>query len=141
MPEPCVIVAGTAHGEALRLEEPLSLWGGLDSATGLIIDRHHPQLGQSVAARVVVMASGRGSSSGSSVLAEAVRAGVGPAGIVLAEPDGILAVGGVAIAELYPELRIPIVVAEPSLLDSIATGDLVSITEEGGLIVRPEPGG
>ena len=37
------LVPGSAAGPVLRLDEPLSFWGGLDSATGTIIDRLHPQ--------------------------------------------------------------------------------------------------
>ena len=72
------MVPGAAQGDVLRLDEPLSFWGGLDPETGRIIDRHHPQLDESVVGRVLVMPSGRGSSSASSALCEAIRAGTGP---------------------------------------------------------------
>lgn len=133
MSDAVILVGGDAAGPVLRLDEPLSLWGGLDPATGRIIDHHHPQFGESVTGRILVLGSGRGSSSGSSVLAEAVRAGVGPVGVILAEPDGILAVGGVVIAELYPQKRIPIVVAGAQALEGLATGDTVAIS--GGTII------
>jgi predicted aconitase with swiveling domain len=42
---------GPVEGEVLHLDEPLSFWGGLDAATGEVIDRHHPQSGLSVAGR------------------------------------------------------------------------------------------
>ena len=48
---------------ALVLTEPLSLWGGMDPAIGLLIDARHPQRGMSLTGRIVVMPSGRGSSS------------------------------------------------------------------------------
>ena len=71
MPEqgstPLVLVAGTATGEVLRLDEPLSFWGGMETVGGRIIDQRHPQVGEIVAGRVLVMPFGRGSSSGSSV--------------------------------------------------------------------------
>ena len=70
----------TPSGLALVLDEPLSFWGGLDPATGALIDTHHPQRGATVAGRVLVMPSGRGSSSSSYVLAEAIRAGHGTRG-------------------------------------------------------------
>ena len=46
------------------------------------------------------MPSGRGSSSSSSVLAEAIRAGTAPAAIVLGEADPILALGAIVAREL-----------------------------------------
>jgi len=131
MSERPVVVTGVVSGVALVLEEPLSLWGGLDPATGTIVDRHHPQVGQSVTGKVLVLPSGRGSSGGSSVLAETVRAGVGPAAVILAVPDPILMVGGVVLAELYPDRAIPIVVADLSTFEGLRSGGLVSIDERG----------
>jgi predicted aconitase with swiveling domain len=116
-------------GAALVLTEPLSLWGGMDPATGMLIDAHHPQRGVSVVGRVVVMASGRGSSSSASVLAEAVRAGTAPAAILLAEPDLILAVGSLVAEELYG-VRVPVIVGDADALATIRDGETVTI--EGG---------
>jgi uncharacterized protein len=92
---------GAASGTPLRLDEPLSFWGGLDLATGRIVDRWHPQGGANVAGRVLMMPAGRGSSSGSAALAEAIRAGVGPAAILLLQRDPIVVVGAMVAAELY----------------------------------------
>ena len=105
------------------LEEPLSFWGGVDPATGEIIDIRHPQRGANVAGRVLVMALGRGSSSSSSVLAEAIRAGTAPAAIVLTEPDPILATGLIVARELYGR-TIPLVMASAAAL---RTGEAVVV--------------
>ena len=117
-------------GRALVLDEPLSLWGGMDPATGELIDAHHPQRGASLAGRVVVVASGRGSSSSASVLAEAVRAGTAPAAIVLAEPDLILAIGSTVAEELYGR-AVPIVVVATERLAAIADGAEIRIGPDG----------
>jgi uncharacterized protein len=107
---------------ALVLREGLSLWGGMDPATGELIDAHHPQRGAILSGRVVVMPSGRGSSSSASVLAEAVRAGTAPAAIVLGEPDLILAIGAAVAEELYG-VRVPVVVLPPDELTAIIDGE------------------
>ena len=117
-------------GRALVLEEPLSLWGGMDPATGELIDAHHPQRGLSLTGRVVVMPSGRGSSSSASVLAEAVRAGPAPAAIILGEPDLILAVGSAVAEELYGVV-VPIVAITANALAGIVDGTKVTIDEQG----------
>ncbi len=96
-----ILVPGTAVGDLLTLAEPLSLWGGLDPETGLIIDRSHPQLGQSLTGTIVAMPHGRGSSSSSSVLAESLRLGTGPAGFILDAPDSILVIGSLVANRLY----------------------------------------
>ena len=113
-------------GRALVLSEGLSLWGGMDPATGELIDAHHPQRGAILAGRIVVMPSGRGSSSSASVLAEAVRAGTAPRAIVLSEPDLILAIGAAVAEELYG-INVPIVVTDPAVFASIADGDELAV--------------
>src|ERR1700733_1633220 len=105
------LVPGAASGSILKLDEPLSFWGGLDSATGTIIDRRHPQWGASVAGRVLMMPGGRGSSSGSATLAEALRLGNGPAAILMLERDAIVVVGAMVAVELYG-LACPVALAD-----------------------------
>jgi predicted aconitase with swiveling domain len=125
-----VLSPGEASATTFVLREPLSLWGGLDPATGWLVDAHHPQRGAQLGGRVVVMSSGRGSSSSSSTLAEAARAGHAPAAILLAEPDLILAIGAAVVQELYGQ-RIPVVVLTPADLAAMPDGAPVSITEDG----------
>jgi predicted aconitase with swiveling domain len=121
-----VLAPGSADGKALVLGEPLSLWGGIDPATGVVIDARHPQRGQSVKDRVLVMRAVRGSSSSSSVLAETVRAGCAPAAILLGEPDLILAVGAAVAEELYGR-RVPVLVLGREELAGIAEGARVTV--------------
>ena len=116
----------TGARTVLVLEEGLSLWGGMDPATGELIDAHHPQRGVNLAGRVVVMPSGRGSSSSASVLAEAVRAGTAPAAILLREPDLILAIGAAVAEELYG-VRVPVVVLATAEYDAIRDGQPIDL--------------
>lgn len=127
-------LAGGAEGRALVFSQPLSFWGGIDAETGDITDHSHPGLGQNVAGKILVMPSGRGSSSSSSVLAEAIRKGTAPAGILLERPDPILAVGAI-VAEFLYGIHMPLVVCE---IDGIATGDRIAIGsgEDGRAITR-----
>ena len=108
------LVAGEAISEVLVLTEPLSFWGGIDPASGDIVDVHHPQRGANVAGSILVMPAGRGSSSSSSVLAEAIRAETAPAAIVLLEPDPIVALGAIVARELYG-VTIPVVVTDEEI--------------------------
>jgi predicted aconitase with swiveling domain len=124
-------------GQALVLNEGLSLWGGMDPGTGKLIDARHPQRGASLSGRIVVMPSGRGSSSSASVLAEAVRAGTAPAAIILAEPDLILAIGSAVAEELYGVV-VPVVVLEAGEMASIQDGAALRIGENGVVVLEPE---
>lgn len=130
------LIHGSAAGRAIVLEEPLSFWGGFDPASGRVIDRHHPQAGASLTGLIVVMPGGRGSSSSSSVLAEAVRAGTGPAGIVLGSPDSIIALGALVARELYGTV-LPVVVLGDSYR-TLVSGMSLAISGSR-VIVDPPP--
>lgn len=121
------LTPGLARGPAVVLDEPLSFWGGLDPETGTLIDAHHPQVGQVLAGVVLSMPSGRGSSSSSYVLAEAIRAGTAPVAIVLGEADAIVALGAIVAAELYG-IEVPVVVAPDT---ELVTGETVTVRSTG----------
>jgi predicted aconitase with swiveling domain len=129
------LCSGVGTGALLVLDEPLSFWGGTDLATGEITDVHHPQRGLTVEGRVVAMAASRGSSSSSSVLAEQLRAGVGPAAIVLTSRDAILALGALAAFELY-DISMPIVLIGSG--DPPALSELAALSPEHALTVRAD---
>ncbi|MCC6602914.1 MAG: DUF126 domain-containing protein [Anaerolineae bacterium] len=130
-----VLVEGTAVGQALVLAEPLSLWGGLNPETGEIIDRRHPQAGQVVTNRVLVLPSGRGSSSASSILLEAVKQGTAPAAIITSEADGILALGAAVAREMYNQAPAILVLA-PHDYAQIQTGQQVEIQADGMVLIK-----
>lgn len=125
-----VLVEGAADGPALVLSEPLSLWGGLDPETGDIIDQRHPQWGQNVTGRVLVMPVGKGSSSASSILLEAVRLGKAPAAILLREPDAILALGAAVAREMYG-VAPPVLVLAEEIYERISRDQRISVSTNG----------
>ena len=127
----------TVVGRTLVLTEGLSLWGGMDPATGELIDAHHPQRGANLAGRIVVMPSGRGSSSSASVLAEAVRAGTAPAAILLAEPDLILSIGAAVAEELYGVV-VPVVVVGGDTSRTITDGSEIRVGRDTIVTVKPD---
>lgn len=129
-----VLVGGQAEGEALVLSEPLSFWGGLDPQTGDIIDQRHPALGKNVTGRVLLLPIGRGSSSASSILLEAVRVGTAPAAIITAETDAILALGAAVAREMYADAP-PVVVLERPAYDQVTNGVRIILSESGALTV------
>lgn len=129
-----VLVSGAVTGQACVLAEPLSLWGGFDPEAGVITDVHHSDHGLSIAGTIVVMQSGRGSSSASSVLAEAVRLRTAPSAFVLAAADEILVLGAVVGHELYGT-DTPVIVLPVETHAQIDNGQALSIDVNG--LVRP----
>jgi predicted aconitase with swiveling domain len=96
-----VLHPGRAEGPVLRLDAPLSLWGGFDPTTGAIIDIHHPQHGQIITNKIVLMEESRGSGTAPGAIAEAIRRGTAPQAIILVRPDINLAIGAMVAATLY----------------------------------------
>jgi predicted aconitase with swiveling domain len=87
------ISTGTASGEALVTKMGISFFGGVDPETGKVVENGHELEGQSIAGRVLVFPTGKGSTVGSYTLYRLKKAGLAPAAIVNAEAETITAVG------------------------------------------------
>ena len=125
------LVEGEAGGTLAVLSTRLSFWGGFDVSSGRIIDRSHPACGEEIRGRILAMPSGRGSSSASSVLAEAIRRGTAPAAIILTIPDPIIAVGAIVARKLYGK-ACPIVVCDPADYGRLADGQRAYVVARDG---------
>ena len=135
------LAPGAGLGPVLLLDEPLSFWGGVDSASGRVIDGRHPQFGEALTGRIVLLPGGRGSSSSSSVLAEMVRARTAPAALILLRADPILALGAVVASELYGR-AVPVVELAEEPYRTVDTGDVAAVDAVSGDagVVRVWPG-
>lgn len=91
---------------ALALTAPISFWGGVNPRTGEIADARHPEHGQGIAGRVLLVPATIGSSSAAAILLELVHGKRAPAAIVLHEPDAILLLGLIVAKEMGYETPI-----------------------------------
>jgi cis-L-3-hydroxyproline dehydratase len=128
------VASGSASGEALAADVPLSFWGGFDPETGIIIDRRHPLTGQLAAGRVLIIPSGRGSCSGSGVLLESIHNGTAPAAIITSRLDPVISLGCILGDELYASHPPMVVVPDQDRL-RIETGDVIEIDDHGCITV------
>ena len=129
------LVAGEASGPLLKLRAPLSFWGGVDAATGEIVDRQSDGCGKSIGECVLALAALRGSSSSSAVLLELVHAQKAPAAIIIAEADAILIAGVLAAREMgwsYP----PLLLLSAEEQEMLPEGP-VNISKDGTLHYQP----
>ena len=129
------IVAGSAQGWALVTKEPISFWGGVNSRTGEIIDRRHEKSTATVAGKVFVFPQGKGSSTSSAVLLEAIKNNVAPIAIINLKVDPILALGSIISDELYQKV-VPIVVLSEEDFFSIEEGDHITIEPQGKVSIK-----
>ena len=89
------IHGGRARGEALVSSAALSFFGGVDPESGVVTEKGHPLEGCCVRDRVLVFPCGKGSTVGSYAIYRLARQGRGPAAIVNAECETIVAVGAI----------------------------------------------
>lgn len=126
---------GHASGPLLYSQTPLSFWGGVDPATGIVIDQHHPLAGSSLAGKILAIPSGRGSCSGSGVLLELLLNGNAPAGFIFEREELILTLGTIIAAEFFDK-SVPIVQVDSDEFTGLAGHALVQITN-GTVEVNP----
>jgi len=116
---------GNAAGEALVTSMGISFYGGVDPETGRVVEKGHELEGQSIAGRVLVFPTGKGSTVGSYTLYRLKKAGLAPAAIVNLESETITAVGCI-ISNIPCVDHIPI--------QEIKTGMQVSVDGERGTV-------
>ncbi len=89
------IARGRAEGEVLLSPAPISFFGGVDPETGVVTEPGHPLEGRSVAGKVLVFPTGKGSTVGSYTLYRLARRGLAPTAIVNRSCEAIVAVGAI----------------------------------------------
>lgn len=119
------IYKGRAAGEALVTGMGISFFGGVDPESGEVVERGHELEGQSIAGKVLVFPTGKGSTVGSYTLYRLKMAGKAPAAIVNAECETITAVGCI-ISDIPCVDQIPI--------DELASGRLLEVDGERGIV-------
>jgi len=94
-----MIYPGQISGEALISHMGISFYGGVDPETGIITEAKHDLEGQTIAGKVLVFPSGKGSTVGSYVLYRLKKNGHAPLAIINTDCETITAVGCI-IAEI-----------------------------------------
>ena len=119
------ICSGQATGEALVSSMGISFFGGVDPESGVVVERGHELEGQSIAGKVLVFPSGKGSTVGSYTLYRLQRGGKAPLAIINSECETITAVGCI-IAEIPCVDQVPI--------DELQSGMRVVVDGERGIV-------
>ncbi len=86
----------------LKLEKPISWLDGVDTSTGVIKQKNHPQKGISITGKTVVVPGSIGSTVGAYTFFKLVKNGSAPRKIVLTGPDSVTI--GAVLAGIEVEL-------------------------------------
>jgi len=127
-------ISGSAEGDALVSNEPLSFWGGYDWKSGEIIDRRHPLSGSIAKGKILAVPFTRGSSTTTAVLLESIRAGTAPNAIIITATDFFFALASVVADELYTN-PLPLIAVSESDFAKLQTGDHIQIDNSGMITI------
>lgn len=96
-----VLIGGDASGEALFCRQAFAFDRAVDPNSGVVADVRSGMGGANIRGKVLFYRQGKGSTTGSSWLVEAIRLGNGPAAIVTEHPDLAALVGSTLAGILY----------------------------------------
>ena len=122
------ILSGTASGPIIAAGEALSFWGGVDPATGRVIDVHHPLHGRTITGGILMMPSSRGSCTGSGVLLDLALTGRAPAALVFSEAEDVLTLGALIAAEMFGK-ELPVLRLSHEAFDALCRAKAARIGE------------
>lgn len=118
-----VAVEGMVDGTALVSRFPLSFLGGVNPATGQIIDHESDVFGEFVTGKILIYPTGKGSTVGSYVIYGMKKVGTAPAAMVLVKPDPVTTIGCVISA-------IPMLHSVDAAVLSIKQGSRVRVSKD-----------
>lgn len=122
-----VIIGGSATGEILYFDSPISFWGGVSVKTSKVVQKGHPQNGEATANKILVIPNLIGSSSSSAIILELIYSGLAPKAMILGNHDAIIPIGIIAAKQIGWG-SIPILTLKNP---DFKTGDWVTIFPNG----------
>lgn len=127
-----MLVDGEGTGEVLHCTSEIPGWGGIDPKTGSIVELGHPQRGQSMAGRVLVIPGAKGASGWSGQFHMARNLGTSPVAVITRDLNSKLALG-------LAVLKVPALMGLPEeAFEALETGRLATV-RGATLIIHDEP--
>lgn len=129
------VIGGHVTAPVLKLDQPISFWGGVDHLSGRIIDHAHPQKGECIASKALVVPMIRGSGGTPGTIASLMKFGYGPTALILGYPE-INALTGVLVGERLFGTPCPIFLADAETIASLRSGRVIDISPDGAWTQR-----
>ena len=119
---------GQVEGEAIVSRIPFSYLGDLNVETGTVAPKGHDLEGQSIAGKIFVFPTGKGSTVGPYVANRAKQLGHTPAGMICVDVEPVMAM--VAIMNDIPMMHR----LDQNPLEVIKTGDYIKMDATEGVV-------
>jgi hypothetical protein len=119
---------GKVEGTALVTKQRIGFNFGVDTNSGIIVERGHELEGKSIKDVILVFPAGKGSTGGSFMIYQLARRGTGPKAMINEKTETIVAVGAVMG-------KIPVVDRlDKNPLELIENGDRVEVDADNGTV-------
>ena len=119
---------GKVEGEAIVSNSPFSFVGELDPDTGTVPSPSHELFGRSLAEKILVTPTGKGSSGAPIISWKAMKAGNNPRVIICVEREPILVSAAITA-------KIPMIDRlDKNPLDAIENGDYLKVDATEGIV-------
>jgi predicted aconitase with swiveling domain len=119
---------GITEGEAIVSQLPFSFLGDLNPETGEVVPEGHDLQGQSIAGKIFIFETGKGSTVGPNVAYQAKQLGNTPVGMICVEVEPVMAM--VAIMNNIPMVHR----LDKNPLEVIQTGDYIKMDATKGTV-------
>lgn len=123
-----MVNSGVAEGETVVYKGPFSFLGDIDPRTGKVPVRGHELEGQSLAGKVFVFTTGKGSTGGPIIAYDAKKRGNAPAAMICLEAEPVI-VSGAIMADIPMVDKL-----DKNPLEVISTGDYVKVDADKGTV-------
>jgi predicted aconitase with swiveling domain len=122
------ISRGKAEGEAIVTKDPIVFNWGINPRSGIVLEKGHELVGQSVKGKILVFPHGKGSTGGSWVIYQMGVLRTGPKGMLCIKSEIITTVGAILA-------NIPLVdKCHRNPLEIVKTGDYIEVNANEGIV-------
>mgnify|MGYP000008672486 CR=1 FL=1 len=129
------IVPGVKKGIALVCTRALSAAGGIDPASGEIIEARHPQRGENVRKKILIFPNGKGSSGFSLIFHALSLTGNAPRAMIITRVNSLTALA--AVVGNIPTIGNPFE-NDKNPVDCIKTGEKLLVDASKGMVFKVE---
>lgn len=123
------VVGGKVCGEALVSKVPVTFVGGADPITGILTEVGHPLQGCSLAGKILVYPTGKGSTGSSYRIYDMAMRKTGPIAFLQIKAEPVATIGAIMAG-------MPVVDSlEPNPIETIETGDFLEVDADAGTVL------
>ncbi len=120
------VLPGRADGEVIATNMPISFWGGVDAATGTVVDPRHDLFERCLTGKVLVFPYAKGSAGAPAIILELIARRTSPVAMINIEAEPLLISGPILGRHLYG-VEMPLATLTPDQYALLQTGQYARV--------------